>query len=74
MKNIIFDFQLLAKNWPAPIVARSEIAKFTGGLINPRTVANLDSKGTGPPRFRVGRKVAYPVDTFIEWLESIEPG
>ena len=65
-----FDFTKLAKNWPAPIVSRTEIAKFSGGLLTPRTLANLDSLGEGPPRGRCGRKIFYPVDTLVTWLAA----
>lgn len=71
-----FDFEKLRKSWPAPIVARTEIARFTGGLLNARTMANLDSLGEGPPRGRYGRKIFYPVDSLVAWMEarSAEPG
>jgi hypothetical protein len=72
MNTTKFDFEQLAKNWPAPIVARSEGGTFTGGCLSPRTLANLDSLGEGPPRVVVNGKVAYPVDTFIEWLKRRE--
>ena len=65
------DLSQLAKSWPSPIVARSSIRDFSGGLILPGTLANLDSLGKGPAgKFRVGQKVAYPVDEVIRWLES----
>lgn len=31
-----------------PIIARGEVGKITGGLLHPRTCANLDSQGLGP--------------------------
>lgn len=65
-----FDFGKLAKNWPAPIVSRTEISKFTGGLLTPRTLANLDSLNEGPPRGRCGRKVFYPVEGLVAWLQG----
>jgi len=59
------------KRWPFPYVARQEIRKFCGGIISEKYIANLDSKGLGPPgRIKVGRKVAYPVDSLIRWLEE----
>ncbi len=65
------NFSEMAKKWPSTVVAREKVEILTGGIINPRTLANLDSKGEGPPgRVRVGRKIAYPVNQFIEWLES----
>ena len=68
-----FDFQELARRWSPPIVVRSQaqLDKFSGGLLNARTLANEDSQGTGPDqRIRVGRKIAYPVDSLIRWIEQ----
>ena len=65
------SFQLMADKWPSPFVARQEVEHFTGGIVNPKYIANLDSQGLGPKgRIRVGRKIAYPVSEFIQWLES----
>ena len=65
------SFQLMADHWPSPFVARQEVERFTGGIVNPKYIANLDSQGLGPEgRIRVGRKIAYPVIEFIKWLEE----
>ena len=59
------------KNWPSPFVARDQLHKLTGGLIHPRTIRNLDSLGKGiNGKFSVGRKVAYPVEEVIKYLED----
>ena len=59
----------LADKWPSTVVAREEIAKFSGGLLKAGTAANLDSAGIGiPGAFRHGRKIAYPVDSAIEFF------
>ena len=65
-------FSELASKWPSAWVARTEIRKFTGGMIGEKYMANLDSAGLGPKgRVRiVGRKVAYPVNEVIAWLEQ----
>lgn len=64
-------FNTLKKNWPSSLVARSEIHKFTGGVIKPKTMSNLDSTGNGPKmRVIIGGRVAYPIDSLLEWLES----
>jgi hypothetical protein len=64
-------FQKLAENWPSGIVARTEFEKFSGGIYSRKYLANCDSKGIGPEgRFRVGRKICYPVQQLVEWLES----
>jgi len=61
----------LAESWPSPYVARQEIRTFSGGIISEKYIANLDSQGAGPPgRIRCGRKVAYPVNELVEWLEK----
>lgn len=66
---MIFDFGKLGRAWPSPIVSRTEISKFSGGLLTPRTMANLDSLNEGPPRGRCGRKIFYPIDSLVIWLE-----
>ena len=68
-----FDFAELAEKWPAPLVARDQkqLDRFCGGLINARSLANLDSLGLGPiPKVKVGRKVAYPVGALVEFLRK----
>jgi hypothetical protein len=63
--------QSLADKWPSPFVARQEIRQFSGGIISEKYIANLDSQGAGPPgRIRCGRKIAYPVNQLVEWLEG----
>jgi hypothetical protein len=61
----------MADKWPSAFVARTEAANFTGGLIGEKYLANLDSAGKGPAgRIRCGRKVVYPVNEFVKWLEQ----
>ena len=65
------DFKKLFENWPSPFVARSEVSRFSGGILNSKTCANNDSNGTGPAgRLKIGRKVAYEKTELIKWLES----
>jgi len=64
-------FRKMAASWPSAIVGRTEISRFTGGVISEKSLANLDSKGLGPRgRIRIGRKIAYPVASILAWLES----
>ncbi|BDQ34730.1 hypothetical protein [Pseudodesulfovibrio portus] len=51
-----------------PLIARTEVGRLTGGLISPRTMANLDSKKLGPSKLKFGRKVAYEREAFINFL------
>ena len=65
------SFKLFAEKWPSPFVARQEVERFTGGIVTAKYLAHLDSQGKGPEgRIRVGRKIAYPVSSFIIWLEE----
>lgn len=68
-----FDFAELARKWPSPLVARDQriLDQFSGGVLNARTLANADSAGKGPKgKIRVGRKVAYPVESLVAWLAA----
>ena len=65
------DLKELVSRWPSSFVARVEIRNFSGGLISEKYLANLDSQGAGPKgRFKIGRKVGYPVSSMIEWLQD----
>lgn len=64
-------FQDMASKWPSTWIARTEIERFSGGMISEKYLANLDSAGKGPAgRVRCGRKVVYPVAELVAWLES----
>jgi hypothetical protein len=65
------DLSYLADSWPSPIVPRNRVSEFSGGVVNPKHLANLDSQGLGPKgRFTIGRKVVYPVESLVSWLEE----
>ena len=64
-------FAPMAARWPSSHVARSRVAEFSGGILTPKTMANLDAQGKGPKgRIRVGKAVAYEVTKLIAWMES----
>jgi hypothetical protein len=64
-------FQKMADRWPSTLVSRTSIPSFTGGIISEKYIANLDSAGKGPAgRVRIGRKIAYPVNEVVRWLED----
>jgi hypothetical protein len=66
-----FIFQAMAEKWSSVWVARNEVYKFTGGAMSAGYIANLDCRGLGPKgRIRIGRKVCYPVDQLLDWLEK----
>lgn len=57
--------------WPSTVIARDQTDKFTGGLVNPRTVANHDSQGIGPKEpISIGRRRGYTVSSFAEYIAS----
>ena len=63
------NFSDLEQKWPSTIVSRQEVGRFSGGLLHPRTLANLDCLGLGPKgRIRVGRKICYTVESLIEFI------
>mgnify|MGYP006273295583 FL=1 len=58
-----------ASKWPSTFLTRSQVPTFTAGALTSKTMANLDSQGLGPSeRFKIGSKMAYPVENFTEWL------
>lgn len=61
-------FQKMKENWPSEVVARRKIDEFTGGAYSRGTMANLDSKGEGPVRIRIGPRVVYPKNELVVWL------
>jgi len=63
-------FQEMIDRWKSPVVARTQIEVFTGGIMKEKYQANLDSAGKGPESFRSGRKVCYPVKPYVEWLSK----
>lgn len=63
------DFTNIGKNLP-PFLSRKSASAAIGGVLTPRTLANLDCTNNGPPRMRVGRKVVYETDKFLKWFES----
>lgn len=71
MTKSTLNFEKLAEKWPSDWVARKESKAFSGGLLNPKTLANHDSNGSGVEgRFRIGRQVVYPVNSLIDWMRA----
>ena len=64
-------FDRLAQGWGSTLVARHEVARFSGGVLHPRTMANVDSLGLGPDgMIRIGKKVAYDKALLVEWMRG----
>lgn len=65
-----FDFTELERKWPSPFVDRSQVGALTGGILQPKFMQALESKGQGLPRVRIGKKVAYRVKDIADYLKS----
>jgi hypothetical protein len=64
-------FEQMAERWPSPVVARKRISDFSGGVLSKKSMANEDSRGTGPEgRFLLCNQVVYPVESLVEWLKT----
>lgn len=68
--KMIDVFQQMVDRWPSGIVSRTEIGRFSGGVLTPKYMANLDAQGRGPARVVCGRKVAYPLRELVEWMRE----
>lgn len=59
----------MGATWPSEIIARKQIGTFTGGMMSPRTLANLDCLGVGPAGVvKIGNTVGYSKRSLLEWL------
>jgi hypothetical protein len=60
----------LEKSLP-PFFTRKEACEHLYGIFKPKTLKNIDYQGLGPKdKQRIGRKVIYSRDSFIEWVNS----
>jgi hypothetical protein len=54
-----------------PVFTRDVAVKSLGGLIQAKTLSNIDNRGEGPmSKVRVGKKVLYEREDFIDWLKK----
>lgn len=69
MSNVNSLISALRAELP-PTFARTAVPKLTGEIISAGTLANEDSRGTGPAGvFYMGRKAVYERESFLVWLE-----
>ncbi|GAB6907625.1 conserved hypothetical protein [Desulfosarcina cetonica] len=65
------DLSDMAEKWSSTVVTRTKIGEFSGGMITPGYMANLDAAGEGPAdSFMMGGKKCYRVKSLISWLEA----
>lgn len=48
----------------------SEIEEITGGKLGRRRLQQLRQRGGGPDFFKDGRRVLYPEDRLLAWINS----
>jgi hypothetical protein len=58
----------MIRNWPSEFIARTEIERFTGGMISYKTQANIDAAGKGPGRVKRGGKTGYIKEPYVRWF------
>lgn len=66
------NIKIIFQKWTSPYISREKFCELTGGMINYKTLRNLDSKGEGiPGKIRVSAKrVVYPVENALTWLNE----
>ena len=65
------NFSQIIETNPSGWILRTDLTEKTGGLLHSRTAANLDSMGQGiPGRIKMNKKVAYPVQNIVKFLEQ----
>lgn len=66
------NFETIFENFKCPFITRQQLQNITEGLINAKTLRNIDCLGKGiKGKINIGtRKVAYPVNEVIAWLNN----
>ena len=64
-------FDQMESAWGLPAVPRTKVGEASSFTISPKTMANLDSLGLGPPdKFTINGKICYTSKSFFAWLRS----
>ena len=63
------DLSILKKDLP-PIIPRNKVGIYLGDIYSTGYLENLDSRGEGPRRIRIGRRAGYLREDLIAWLEE----
>lgn len=69
LQNTEAFFTALKKALP-PTFSRKEAAAALKGVYTACALSNLDCKGKGPLKLRIGRVVVYERDSFVAWLRG----
>lgn len=57
----------LSQELPA-IFGRTAVPRLLPGVYEYQTLCNLESEGDGPPFTKIGKKICYERDSFLQWL------
>jgi hypothetical protein len=60
----------MKRRWNDPIVYRTDVQDFTFRTLTPGHQAVLDCKGYGPERYKIGKKIAYDLEVYCDWLQA----
>lgn len=63
-------YEKMVEAWKAPVVARSDVRLFSGGVISGKTLANLQSKGIGPESLRFRNRTCYETSKLAAWMRE----
>ena len=61
----------LQKNGAGSVIRRSDVGKISCGMLNPGTMANADSAGTGVDEritFGALKRVSYPIESLARYM------
>jgi len=67
-------FDKMEKFWGSPFFVRSEVKRLTGGLVSPKTLANLAWSNEGPAFRKIRGRAVYDTAEFIVWLRNWADG
>lgn len=51
-------------------LTRQQVGEYLKDFISPKYLANLDSKGVGPKRYKIGRKNVYAKEDMLNFLDE----
>ena len=49
---------------------RKKVKEYLADFISPKYLANLDSQGKGPKRYKNGRRVIYDTEDLLNFLDD----
>ena len=53
-----------------PLLSRKRAEDLLGGAVTAKGLANADSSGYGPPRYRINNRIVYVTSELIAWIAA----